>query len=610
MIFTASMPWLLFCVLWFATLAVVIWGFKRQNLALISQYGLLLFFLWLVMAGLGWQSLKPKSIQQSQALIVTKGADEKAVRDLAIQLGRDTPVFLLPGAQKRSDLELVTVEITDTAWLARHYSDLQHWHLLGWGLDQADLNRLQPAKLTFHESEKPFGLRSASWPQRLQLGETLRFQGVLGAPAAQPLEASLVDPAGEIVSQQMIEAGSDRIALSTPVLANGGLNYRLRISTENDQLLEETIAVYVSEPQPMEVWAFLSAPRFEMKFLKNWLGESGSRIWIQTKMTDKEWHKDAINREALSSTWKNHSWQVPDIVIVDYQVLADLNSSELDQLSKAVEKGLGLFCFPQGLQEFTKNASPTHRKFFADWYLEWQEDGIELLQASVHWSGALQPPEKPIGVLPAELKLSKRQIPLMDNGFGVILAATASRGQGVIATSLVKNSQQWALNGDSAQFQAYWSKLLGAVSKPLAAKPTLAVDRPARVDSPIDWRVWANSLADFQIQQPAATAQISWQENHLKLGDRAGELWPTASGWQNSQWGGQKLQPFFVDHANSWTFQLANQRLENTRAHIRKHNLSAGNGSPQSHTSWRLWFIFALFCGCSVTWLGEKLGYF
>ena len=564
--------------------------------------------MWLLLAGLGWFCWQPLPKNEQPLTVFTLGTDPAMAELVVNELGKHVRIFALPEAAHLKDRFPNLVVIPDFAWLQRNEVGGGSRHILGWGVPVESLQELKDSSWIFHPSPLPIGFSHVHWPSPLVLGQSLRVNGLLGQKAQPGWSIQLRSPAGDIAATQKLKEGDLRFEVSTLPAASGPLTFSVAILDEEQNLLvEEQVPVYVEEPETLEVWAILGSPRFEFKFLRNWLGEAGTKIALRTHLTEAEWRDEAVNRSPLEKTLVRRDWSQPDVLILDYLALEKLNAGELSSIQHAVENGMGLLCLPEGLDTFRAKATKAFGNFFAPWELVWEEEGIDMLEAQLVWSGPVPAPAEKVSHLPAKLLLGPGQAPLVEDTFGTVLAGKAQRGEGLVGLSLIRDTQQLVMVGGSDGFAKYWSRVLSALARPKSPATILRVAFPLRVGEPAAWNATASAAGNVYLKNSPTIEQVYWESGSLQSGSFSGRFWVGESGWQVPVWGTKDLIPFFTYPADAWFLGTAQTRLSSMKNYLKDANLYSPL-PPAPAWPW-LWILILTFMALAAfVWLSEKLG--
>jgi len=566
---------------------------------------LLVGTLWLLLMVLGWHLLQPQAKVLDEAILLTEGADSDALRDVLRRVPKGTRVFALPEAGEITLASQPISHAPDTAWLGRAFAKTGTWHLVGWGLPKAALDRLLPAKIVAYPTQAPLGFEWANWPKTLTLGQALTFRGRLVRPLPAGWFVRLEAPSGATVAEIQPAKSQVNVQLQDRPSLAGAILYSVTVVNPDEEvILREAVPVQVEAPKQRQVWMVLGSPRFETKYLKHWLGSRGNRLAIRTLLTEADWHDDAINRDPLPKDLETWPWREADVFVTDMAALTALDSGARKALREAVEEGLGLFLFPEGMDE-AREFNALEAKFFGDWQLNWQADGVEEMQAALNWHGQYPMPKEKTEILPAEIELRPGQRMLMDDGFGAVIAAAVKRGEGTVGTSLVAHSYRWALQGDWADFRAYWSQLFTQIGRRQAPPPRWHIDGPVLVGEPSHWHLWAPNNAPFRTG-PSGPERF-WESDAMNLGRKSGIAWADAPGWHDATYNDVPLPAFYVFPKTAWKAAQARAKLAATEKFMTQHGQDAEFMGPGFSWPWAMLLGLALVLLAGVLWLGEKL---
>ncbi len=149
------------------------------------------------------------------------------------------------------------------------------------------------------------------------------------------------------------------------------------------------------------------------------------------------------------------------------------------------------------------------------------------------------------------------------------MAASAARGRGQIALTLVRETGRWTRGNDPAAFAAYWSELFSALARKTSAADagrwTVAGGDggPVCVDQPLDL-VWSGPAGKETDATGFVTAEtgtdggvaLALARDPADPGRWRGTFWPRRDGWHRvtmpGAGGGQAALDFFVAPAGSW----------------------------------------------------------
>jgi hypothetical protein len=569
----------------------------RRRLPRLLASALLPLALWLT----AYPPQRAVPATRSAAILLTAGYQPDSLRQLRRQLGAGTIVWSYgvpapAGARPLGSL-----------WqLAEQRPAVRQLHLLGQGVPAADLPALGAVAVAHHAAQINQGFRGAHWSPQLRLGQTLVVEG----------SAALTGPAAW-VSLRATGAGHDSVRLPA-----GGGTFRLRYLPKTAGLLLPALVLrqagrlVATEPVPVEVTTtslppvllLAAVPSFEFKFLKNNLAAQGRAVALRT----------AVSRGLVQTEFLNQPAQPLDhltptllsrypLVVADVATLAALPPAEGQALRAATQAGrLGLVVLAEA------TALPAAVPARADFdVLAQPTTGAAAGPQLLAWAGA------PAGLrapLPARLRPNAALKPLI-TGPGAVLAAASHRvGLGAVVVSVVPETFRWALQGQTAAYASFWSRLLDAALPPPAAAATwrLASTWP-RPQYPLTLRfsgVAPAPEAALPTVHPLAggpAVQVALAQDTRLPEWSTAQYWPQVAGWHQISGPGRAAYNFFVFDSAAWR---GPELAERQQAMTQLAAAPTPSFQPSDRVSqpWPAGWFFGLFLlAAGFLWLEEKL---
>jgi hypothetical protein len=586
------------CLLLGAGLLLAAWRRpdQRRRVPRLLASALLPVALWLA----AYPPQRAGPLTPMAGILLTEGYQPDTLRQLRQRLGAGTPVWSygVPAPAGARPLGSLLA-------LAERRPALRLLHLLGHGVPVADLLALGQLPIKQHQAPAFSGFREAQWSPSLRLGQPLEVAGaVVGPSGGGPVWVSL----------RLAGAGRDSVRLP----AAGGA-FRLRGVPKVAGLLRATLVlrqagrVLATEPVPVEVGPaerpavllLAAVPSFEFKFLKNSLAAQGravalripvSRGLVQTEFLNQPAQPLDHLTPALLSQYK--------LAVADAATFAALPAPESQTLQAAVRAGrLGLVVLAEaaplpgsvpGRAVFGVVAQPT--------------TGVAATPQLLAWANAPAGLKAP---LPARLQPSAALRPLATGAGGQLAAASSRVGLGTVVVSTVAETFRWALGGQAAAYDSFWSRLLDAATPPPAPAATwqLATRWP-RPQYPLALRL-AGALppaAALPTVRPLAGGPAAplplRQDTRLPEWSTA-QYWPGRPGWHEVR--GPGRYSFFVFDSAAWRGPELAERaraLAERPATARLGGEAAGSGQ----LPWPVGWFFGLFLvAAGFLWLEEKL---
>lgn len=533
---------------------------------------------------------------ETEAILVTPGADAAAVRHLADSLGG--------------------VKVFQEAASVPRLAAPRRIHVVGWGLDPDAWHALDSIAVTFHPSPPAPGFRRASWPATIPLGDELVVEGTAG-PHRPETVVALLDAAGVSDSVEPDTSGAFRLA--TRPRALGRLRYVLRATIGGRPVAQETLGVTVVVPETPRLLVLEASPRFETRALREWLGSRRGAIAVRSLVSRDRFRSEFVNRDSTPlGIITDRLLSQFDLVAVDGRTLAGLGPTERAALRRAVmDRGLGVLIVPDSVVLDSTVGGRFHdREFFLDFTLR-PVRGLDERTVRPRWAGVHS---RPVGGVPAyPYTLADRfgAESIIDDGAGGVLAQVTPRGSGHIGITLIRESARWIRAGERDAYSAFWARLLSAFSPgPREDRWEIATPGPWLVNRPIllsvagvgDHGVTTVSAASgasdsvFLARDPLGTGSGPWR----------GIFWPRVAGWHHVDAPGA---PSFYVQATSRTTWLGRRSTDLLDAGSR---YLVESGSPRrvgevtparaSRPIPPAWF-FGLFLLCAgVLWSKRRAG--
>ncbi len=572
------------------------------------------------LALLGWRPTWRRPVRavsaRGVAALWTPGA--APVRD-----GGEREQFALPGASAPPGATF----LPDAGTLRRRFPGVGTLHVYGDGLEPSELAALGGLRVEFHPALMiPVGpvFAFVRGPRELGLGEELAVQGrVAGLTPGQVVTVSLEAPDGVATDAATASAdahGEAAFAVTgAPPPAAGRFVWRLRVGKT-----DEALGVAVVAPELPRVLALAGAPRFDTAALRHWFETAGGTFDARTTTgQDKYRFESAHDPPPQFTALDARLLAGYDLVLADGRALAALPTPERDALRDAVTNtGLGLLV----LADDAKVADPA----LFPWKLmpSGNDAGEGDRLARVRWPGQARVIEIPVLTAPLDFTPQDGQTPLMRDGQDHVLAASASRGRGLVALTLVRETGRWTRANDPAAFAAYWSELFSALARKTSAADaghwTLAGGDggPVFVDQPVDL-VWSGPARQETAggivtaeTGPDGGVALALARDPAEPGRGRGTFWPRREGWHRVMGpgaGGSRVGlDFFVAPAGSWPALGAARRRAATARFAEgsavETAVAAGAGLdtirvPVPLAGW--WALFLL--GASYLWIERRM---
>jgi hypothetical protein len=521
-----------------------------------------------------------------------------------------TRTYVAPGA---GDYGRGPGYLLDAGQLPLREPALGELTVTGHGLDAEQWQHV-PYDVTVRFAPPPLsGIVNAAWPRSLAQGEPLIVTGrYLDDTSTAVTSIELLDPAGIAVATHDLLSG-DAFRLVTYPKAPGLLDYQLRILGNERELEAEPVPVYVRAGERPVLYVLQSAPSFETRQLRNWAGDNGATVVVDTVITRDRELRQLVNADALADDRLSPVLlENTALAVVDGRAWAGLDTGRRAWFEEAVREGMGLLILADG-----------------DLAAYLEENDNTLLQGV----GLVERERDPDGYVPVwEGSRSQQRLPLpglaLDDPNGAALTTIESGeaveayrnvGLGRVAISILRERHRWLTSGDAATYTAYWARLMGRLGRPAPLPYFLPVEddawpRPQQLN-----RLCAmagNGDVSFDVTPLKDDAALMLEGAAPGTGGprRCAEFWPQRPGWHRV-----RLYAGNVDDARSEAYHYVfaeqewrtNRRFERRQATLLRASSSAADESAMTRTvatditpQWP-WLVFLISAG--LLWLERRL---
>lgn len=525
-------------------------------------------------AGLLGLALRPersRQVEAERAVLATDGASDAFASHLADSLGAARVLRLGDS-------------VPDAGVLRRRFPGVTELVIAGWGLGEADLDRLDGIALSFVPSPLPDGVIEAVWPARITLGEELTVRGKLGTNGIDWLTLATASGVDSIRP-----AADGSFAFMSRPLAAGLMTFVLQTDTDAD-----TGAAEVQLPRPPRVLILEAMPGFETSRLRDWLTRQGTAVAIRSAISGGRTRVEIVNGATAPSPQPSRTELAEfDIAIVDARSFARLTAAARRGLRDAVERdGLGLLLRPDGrLPE----------EGFASFTLE-RMPGIRSRTIRIRNVLSDTGLTSPIVSEPLLFADQFGMATLLEDERGRPVARWRPAGAGRVAVSLVRSPSRWLLVGDSASYGRYWAALLSGIARPM---PRWSLDNaaPARVSHPVTITRIAERRDSVVVRAPDATLDTVFLTPNADSTRWSGSYWTRSAG-RHLVLGATDTAMFRASEAAGWPTLSAATRSAATlrRVVLSSERAQRGAGATRPVPLPKWWFFLPFITGAGVLW--------
>jgi hypothetical protein len=474
-------------------------------------------------------------------------------------------------------------------------------HILGYGLDDTDLQQLKDIAVIVDAPPVPMGLLAVNWASELNAGELLKVQGKFNNTSANPVKL-ILKGLNTTIDSALVPAGKNAgFAFTAAPKVTGRIVYNLLALDGRDTIENETVPVNIEPAQPVKILLLSSAPDFEVKFLKNWLSGNGYVVAVRTAISKGKISQDFVNTNKQSLEHLSSALLRPyDVVICDLPTLSALNSAEKVALQQQVQNGLGLII---SADSAIKPAPWPQNNFRVTTLAAKGQPAVPLLLQNQ------KDMTQPLTIDLAYLSNSDDMQNLVTDRQHHILAGAILSGAGRIVCTTQHTTYAWLLTGDNSDYSAFWSLLIGKAARtspPLQAW-TVTSGIPV-VNTPVQLLLQSGSVpTPVRINQaliaPVQSPSIPYAWNLT--------YWPQNFGWQQAVAGNNPAYWWYAYRESDWRPLKISRKLAETKKYAAK-TIKAATVTKQIQNFEQIevpkWiFYLILVAALTYLWVERKL---
>ncbi len=503
-------------------------------------------------------------------------------------------------------------QISDLYTFRQQHPAVQTVHLLGYGLDEQELQVLAGVRLILHLTSQQESIMALQWPERIKLGDAVTVSGQFRNAASEESQLYL-QAAGQ--AQDSVGLASDSTSafrLRFVPKQAGRYTYRIVSSKAGQPDTLGSIPVQVAQPDKLRVLFLASAPMPEFKFLKTNLAQMQHQVALRTTVSRGVYQSEWLNMPQTSLDRLTPALLAQfDVLVTEPQLLQTISSAERASLQRAVsETGLGVLTIV--------GAQPANRStaFFTSFGTR-RVGQQEARAARAVWGEGSA----------AEVTALPLIFVKDDAVTGIVaeqeqlLAARKRAGWGSVAVTAIPQTFMWLLEGKQATYSSYWANMLSAIAKKEAPDKFWKMTSPKvpKLNQPLVL-TYTDYSYEALAEVPEATivsladttaTGIALSQNPLQPEQFTGTFWPIKTGWHRVQASDATAASLeiYVQDTTAWTFAAIQGRRQATQAFVsRQTGVPSNTPAVYTEEQFPLFWFFALFVLSSgFLWLEEKL---
>ncbi|MFC3562777.1 hypothetical protein [Pedobacter jamesrossensis] len=479
--------------------------------------------------------------------------------------------------------------IENLSYFLKANTTIKKLNIYGYGLTDSELKSSKGYEISFHPSANPTGIISANWQPKIKATKSFLVQGIFQNAGKKPVKLILKGLGSTIDSVNINAQSTSPFSFKNKPKQTGKAIYQLIALQEGDTIAKEPVPFIVEEQPPMKVLILASFPDFEYKFLKKWLYDNQYPLAFRSQISKNKYSTDFLNMDSLnlnrinSTTLKRF-----DVLIIDEEELAAINTEERSSIDNAASNGMGLFIRISTVKPTTTLSAKFSR---------YETPALKEKTLSLN----IKDENSKLTKLPIEqnlfLKAGTNDQPLITDNTNKILVNSRISGAGKIIISSLSATYNWLLSGKKADYTDYWSTLLSKIArKKLELQSLRIIPQFPVVNQKIRF------IADLSEENKIPSIKI----DDVKLSPRQNmELpfqwdaisWPQKEGWNNLSVN-QLNQSFYVYQRNDWQ-SLKNQAKIESREQFLKNSVDVSDKNAKTnqiiYNEVSKWYFFAGF---------------
>jgi len=537
----------------------------------------------------------------NQAVLLTEGFNSDSVNKFLSANDKNFPVITV---DKNVNTEKYNAAyVPDISSLPQQYSDINTFHVFGYGFEKDQLDNLKKVALIFHPTDISSGITSINWPQKIKTSEKLFIQGCFNNSSASKAKIVLRDFNSTLDSVNILNGKNEKFQLVTVPKHSGRAVYSIIVVAGKDTIEKEVIPVQVEQGEPLKVLMLASSPDFDNKFLKNQLSQNGYKVVARTAISKNKYLKEYLNTASIPLDRINSALlDYFDITIADATELAAIPKSELRAIQAQVaQKSMGLI--------IKADSAFSGSSFYSGKFQLNNILGDSGQKASFYLLDTAG--KMPATTIENSLFIRNQTAtqPIVFDKKNRIYVNSALYGSGKIILTALTNTYNWALSGNQTYYNKFWAELLNkAAPKPMAEESWSISPALPQINKPAQLQLQTNNAGIPQGQVNGAAVYL--KANYDLPYQWTGTYYPERHGWQTGiQLNGYVFYWYAYNH-NDWKNLFALQKIKATKQYI----FEISNNSKSVEKSFRtgerglknILFFLIFLLSCGFLWLEDK----
>ncbi len=463
--------------------------------------------------------------------------------------------------------------------------------ILGTGIQSYDLWQLKNVPTTFLGTIALNGITHLNYKQELSIGEELIVLGRYNSPK-NGHHMLLVDSGGTTIDSVLVDSTTTDFKLSADLKVKGNHMFEIREKDlDRNTVSSDPLPITVVPREKLKVLMLNSFPTFESKYLKNFLAETGHELRVRSRLTKGKFKYEYFNTERRPfNSFSEELLKSIDLIIIDASSYVNLANSSIKNIHQAMQQyGLGVLILPDNI--FFKQAVQTSNFEF----IRNKSSKVNLDEES----------KLTLEKYPFVFK-EDYQLEAIHHTEDNIITAYRRDGKGRIGTSVIQNSFQLVLDGNSEGYTWFWSKIISAISK--------------RRHLGVEWRAssqfaFQNEPYTFQIRTTEEKPEVHSKDSRIPLiqNPYVLEVWNGTTYPRNKGWNHIELKNDSTNIFNFYVMDSLNWRSVTSYKNmmLNKREFRALADIPNTRKRLvaidQLWFFLIFVLGMGYLWFIPKV---
>lgn len=555
-------------------------------------------------------SWKSETSKDLEALLVTEGASNEALRFIADSIGSALPVYSLIDPSFLAELFSDVTHVPDPAALNRMAPGTYRYLVAGHGLMPYEWEMLPTIEVTQFLPPTHEGLAVVRWPAETVLGVPWSVSGRFSSGASGTL--SLIGPDGSVDSLSL--DNQQRFTLQSTPKDAGRLEYTLCYEAEGEgHSFTEVIGLSVVQPPLFSVLILESAPGFETRYLRTWLGEQGNSVAVRSQVSQDRFRTDVVNMPSTVNPGNITPELLAqfDVLITDSKSLEGISARARANILRSVrEEGLGLLIDPAAAFTEASSWNRDEQRFFGGFNI--RPTHTTAATISPQWDNKPGSISYPLPTTSFSMSPPESASVLISDESASPVVGSLQKGSGKVGVSLLTETYRWIIQGRTGMYASLWTRILSGLARPDTGDAWMwSREAPQHVHQPLAIRLTTplpNPTVTI-LQEERDSFASPLLQNPFIRSQWATTFWAEEAGWHGLASSADTTW-MYVYPDTAWTSVQHYTRTLSTLKHKQQRPYSTQANSPTisvRHRPISLLPFYLVFLGsCVFLWVEHK----